>query len=160
MSRMYTEEELKAAIEAALNSARDEQLRRVADEVMEQMRRQAMRDEQQRLYAQQQAQQRAYGEFTSGGGTFSFNFQQGGYAPPNYGQSYAQQQPRIDPRIRDAFAYLGIPANATKEQINQRYRELARQHHPDAGGESERRERTERMKRINAAYDVLKGHLK
>jgi curved DNA-binding protein CbpA len=48
--------------------------------------------------------------------------------------------------------------DATAEDIKQRWRELAREHHPDrAGADGEQRARqTTRMARINAAYDVLR----
>ena len=47
--------------------------------------------------------------------------------------------------------------DASAEEIKRRWRELAREHHPDrAGTDSLERERlTTRMARINAAYDVL-----
>ena len=35
------------------------------------------------------------------------------------------------------FSRLGIPANSTKEQIEQAFREKARTAHPDRGGSSE-----------------------
>ena len=52
---------------------------------------------------------------------------------------------------------LDVPRNASAEEVKRRWRELAREHHPDrAGSDSAERERlTTRMARINAAYDVL-----
>jgi len=51
-----------------------------------------------------------------------------------------------------------VRSDATADDIKQRWRELAREHHPDrASAESGQRERqTTRMARINAAYDVLR----
>lgn len=45
---------------------------------------------------------------------------------------------------------LGVPQNADADTIQTAYRQLARQHHPDAGGDSAQ------MARINAAYDAAR----
>jgi curved DNA-binding protein CbpA len=52
--------------------------------------------------------------------------------------------------------------DSSAEEIKRRWRELAREHHPDrAGSDSDARERlTTRMARINAAYDVLSDPVK
>ena len=52
---------------------------------------------------------------------------------------------------------LDVRHDASPVEIKARWRELAREHHPDrAGADSRERERlTTRMARINAAYDVL-----
>jgi hypothetical protein len=50
------------------------------------------------------------------------------------------------PAAADCWTILGIPRGSTRERINERYRELARQNHPDHGG------RADAMARINAAY--------
>ena len=57
----------------------------------------------------------------------------------------------------DPYRVLDVRHDASPEEIKRRWRELAREHHPDrAGADSEERERlTTRMARINAAYDVL-----
>lgn len=53
---------------------------------------------------------------------------------------------------------LDVRHDASAAEIKRRWRELAREHHPDrAGHDGEARERlTTRMARINAAYDVLR----
>jgi DnaJ-domain-containing protein 1 len=48
-----------------------------------------------------------------------------------------------------ALAVLELPPNATRQQIKRRYRVLAKQHHPDRGGDPQQ------MQRIIAAYEVL-----
>jgi curved DNA-binding protein CbpA len=56
------------------------------------------------------------------------------------------------------YQVLDVPPNATSSQIKRRWRELAREHHPDrAAGDTEEAGRlTARMARINAAYDLLR----
>jgi curved DNA-binding protein CbpA len=57
----------------------------------------------------------------------------------------------------DPYSVLDVRRDATADEIKRRWRELAREHHPDrAGADSEERARlTTRMARINAAYDAL-----
>jgi len=50
---------------------------------------------------------------------------------------------------QQALAVLGLPPNATRQQIKRRYRVLAKQHHPDRGGDPRQ------MQRIIAAYELL-----
>ncbi len=50
---------------------------------------------------------------------------------------------------QQALAVLGLPANATPQQIKRRYRALAKRHHPDRGGDQQQ------MQRIIAAYQYL-----
>lgn len=50
---------------------------------------------------------------------------------------------------QQALALLGLPLNATRQQIKQRYRILAKRYHPDRGGDQRQ------MQRIIAAYTVL-----
>lgn len=51
---------------------------------------------------------------------------------------------------KDYYKILGIPRNATKEDIKKAYRRLAHLYHPDKAGGS-----GERFKEINEAYQVL-----
>ena len=52
--------------------------------------------------------------------------------------------------IRESlYKILGLPDFASPEEIKKVYRKLALIHHPDRGGDQER------MKLINAAYDIL-----
>ncbi|GAC1397297.1 MAG: hypothetical protein NVS4B12_03920 [Ktedonobacteraceae bacterium] len=48
-----------------------------------------------------------------------------------------------------ALAVLGLPPNATPQQIKRRYRALAKRYHPDRGGDRQQ------MQRIIAAYTLL-----
>lgn len=50
---------------------------------------------------------------------------------------------------QQALAVLGLPPNATPQQIKRRYRALAKKYHPDLGGDSQQ------MQRIIAAYEYL-----
>ena len=50
---------------------------------------------------------------------------------------------------QQALAVLGLPPNATPQQIKKRYRALAKRYHPDRGGDQRQ------MQRIIAAYEYL-----
>jgi curved DNA-binding protein CbpA len=58
----------------------------------------------------------------------------------------------------DPYRVLDVRHDASDEEVKLRWRELAREHHPDRAGEDgkERARLTTRMARINAAYDVLR----
>ena len=54
---------------------------------------------------------------------------------------------------KDFYKALGVPKDATADEIKKAYRKLARKHHPDANkGDAEAEER---FKEISEAYDVL-----
>jgi DnaJ-domain-containing protein 1 len=50
---------------------------------------------------------------------------------------------------QQALSILGLPPNATPQQIKRRYRVLAKKYHPDRGGDQQQ------MQRIIAAYEFL-----
>ena len=50
---------------------------------------------------------------------------------------------------QQALTVLGLPPTATPQQIKRRYRALAKQYHPDRGGDQRQ------MQRIIAAYELL-----
>ncbi len=52
--------------------------------------------------------------------------------------------------VRDYYQILGIPRNASKDDIKKAYRNLAQKFHPDKSGGNE-----EKFKEINEAYHVL-----
>lgn len=56
---------------------------------------------------------------------------------------------------KDLYEILGVPESASQDDIRKAYRELARKYHPDKTGGDKAAE--ERLKEINAAYDVLKN---
>ena len=49
----------------------------------------------------------------------------------------------------DYYKTLGVSKNATADEIKKAYRKMARENHPDAGGDEEK------FKDINEAYEVL-----
>lgn len=55
---------------------------------------------------------------------------------------------------KDYYKVLGVPRNATKEDIKKAYRVLAHKYHPDKGGEEAR------FKEINEAYQILSDERK
>src|SRR3954471_7682468 len=64
-----------------------------------------------------------------------------------------------DERFRgDPYAELELRHDSSSAQIKRRWRDLAREHHPDraAGNREETARLTTRMARINAAYDLLR----
>lgn len=56
-------------------------------------------------------------------------------------------------QYRDYYEILGVPRDATQEQIKKAYRKLAKQYHPDAHPGN--KEYEEKFKLINEAYEVL-----
>jgi DnaJ like chaperone protein len=79
-------------------------------------------------------------------------------------QQQEQQQQQYDPGPRpvhargNALSVLGLPVNASAEQIRRRHRELVRKFHPDAQpnlGPVAQKEATERFQAIQRAYEVL-----
>jgi curved DNA-binding protein CbpA len=52
----------------------------------------------------------------------------------------------------DPYATLGVPRNASQRQVRQAYRRLAMRHHPDLHPGAET---TERMQRVNQAWEIL-----
>ncbi|GCF10988.1 J domain-containing protein [Dictyobacter arantiisoli] len=62
-------------------------------------------------------------------------------SPANPARTFMQRQ--------QALAVLGLPSNATPDQIKRRYRKLAKRYHPDCGGDPQQ------MQRIIAAYESL-----
>jgi molecular chaperone DnaJ len=53
--------------------------------------------------------------------------------------------------VRDLYEILGVSHNASDEDIKRAYRRLARELHPDAGGDEER------FKELTTAYEVLRN---
>jgi molecular chaperone DnaJ len=54
--------------------------------------------------------------------------------------------------VRDLYQILGVPHDATQEDIKKAYRRLAREYHPDV---SQSHDAEERFKEIAAAYEIL-----
>src|SRR5215831_5200844 len=53
---------------------------------------------------------------------------------------------------RDFYEILGVPRTATQDEIQQAYRKLARQHHPDVNKDPGAEDR---FKEVSEAYNVL-----
>lgn len=75
-------------------------------------------------------------------------------------QKYASSRPKTtstssSTRVQKALQALGLPANcADAEKIKKAYRKLAKQHHPDAGGDALA------MAKINEAYQIVSEYAK
>lgn len=61
---------------------------------------------------------------------------------------------------RNYYELLGVPPNATPQEIKTAYRNLARQYHPDVRDTDEDAHADEMLKQINAAYEILGDPLK
>lgn len=55
--------------------------------------------------------------------------------------------------FKDYYAILGVPRDASEEEIKKAFRKLARQYHPDVAKDKKAAE--EKFKEINEAYEVL-----
>jgi DnaJ-class molecular chaperone len=60
----------------------------------------------------------------------------------------------LPPKVRAAYATLGLRPGAAAEEVTARRRALAREHHPDVGGDARA------MVAINAATDTLLAWLR
>ncbi len=56
-------------------------------------------------------------------------------------------------QVRNYYAILGVPKNATSEEVKKSFRKLARQYHPDVNPGDKTAE--EKFKDINEAYNIL-----
>jgi curved DNA-binding protein len=56
-------------------------------------------------------------------------------------------------QFKDYYAVMGVPREATAEQIKQAYRKLARKYHPDVSKEADAEQR---FKEVGEAYEVLR----
>lgn len=58
----------------------------------------------------------------------------------------------MQPHVADPYAVLGVPRGASRRQVADAYRRLAKRHHPDVNPDPAA---VERMRRINAAWQTL-----
>jgi curved DNA-binding protein len=56
-------------------------------------------------------------------------------------------------KFRDYYETIGVPRNASQEEIQKTYRKLARKYHPDVNKAADA---DRRFKEINEAYEVLR----
>jgi curved DNA-binding protein CbpA len=69
--------------------------------------------------------------------------------PPSKGMLYSGPMSAMD--ASSARRILGLSPGASEDEVKRAYRRLARQHHPDVGGDEEA------FVRIQQAYDLLAG---
>lgn len=84
-----------------------------------------------------EAQRQAYSSTNQFQQAYQESFNQAYYGAFNSSQSSQQTPPhQAPPRPKPAWAtVLGVEATATKDEIKARYRTLAKQNHPDRGGD-------------------------
>ena len=63
--------------------------------------------------------------------------------------------PKEAEQIEAALDVLDLPRLITRDDIKKRYRQLAREYHPDRRGGTDQNGADEMMERINAAYTLL-----
>src|ERR1700704_1591083 len=61
-------------------------------------------------------------------------------------------------QFKDYYATLGVPRNASQEDIKKAFRKLVRQYHPDVAKDKKAAE--SKFKEINEAYEVLSDPVK
>lgn len=77
-----------------------------------------------------------------------------GFAGHRHPERPAEATPN---ELREPLATLGLNWPVTLDTVKQRYKELAKRHHPDANGGDRAAE--ERLKDINIAYAAVRGRL-
>ena len=58
--------------------------------------------------------------------------------------------------LLEAIKILGLSKQASLKEIKQRHRQLVKQHHPDSNSEGD--ENPETIRKINAAYKLLRSY--
>lgn len=61
--------------------------------------------------------------------------------------------------VEQAYAVLGVKPGQRWAEIHAEYRRLVFELHPDKADAGDREKRTEQLKRVTMAYDVLKNHV-
>lgn len=56
----------------------------------------------------------------------------------------------------DAYAVLGVPPDASPEELKAAHRELVRRHHPDHVPSGEQKAATRRVQQLNVAYGLVR----
>ena len=105
------------------------------------------------------SRQRATAEEESGWTSWEeFNNSYGGVGEDEWewtGEEFRQRQSRRGKAVQHQhYAVLGVPANASLDEVKQAYRRKAREYHPDLHPE-EKEKYTAKMADINAAFDAL-----
>jgi len=72
---------------------------------------------------------------------------------PNQNQDSQRTRQKFKNELTDALEALDLRSDVSVATLKERYKELVKQHHPDANGGSEDAEN--RMKVINSAYHVI-----
>ncbi|WP_418185434.1 J domain-containing protein [Aliarcobacter vitoriensis] len=74
------------------------------------------------------------------------NFDYNSFNNSNFQGNFYTQSSKLD----EAKEFFGFTTNPTKEEVKKRYKELAKQYHPDLNGGDD-----EKMKKLNEYRDIL-----
>ncbi len=82
-----------------------------------------------------------------------------GLSPRDYDEAVGMFNPRAN--LETSYTVLGLEASATKEEVKQTYRKLAKEYHPDVVtnkgmGEDFQKFAAEKMRAVNSAYDAIR----
>lgn len=113
-----------------------------------------------RNWSYSEPRQRAAGEQQSSGWSSweEFNNNYGGAGEDEWewtGEEFRQRQPTREKIMHNRhYAVLGVPADASLDEVKQAYRRKAREYHPDLHPD-EKEKYTAKMADINAAFDAI-----
>lgn len=66
-----------------------------------------------------------------------------------FGKGFGQEQQESEVENSELYEVLGVPKDASQDEIRKAFKKLAVKHHPDRGGDADK------FKEINAAHEVL-----
>jgi len=146
----------KRYIGKASATATPEELRALFE--LRQQRRAEAEDRKRRRDTRSDTSDRRTGSTSGSSGTSGSGSTSGGSSSRSRdGRSYRSARDTSDPfskrrppPIEEDFEVIGSKRGASFEQARQAYKDAARKHHPDAGGDPEV------MKRVNAAWDRVR----
>jgi hypothetical protein len=153
MTQNYTSRSKKAPEAAQQKTKTDDRARRVYEAQVEK------NSAEWEAYSQRIKEDNAFNDwFKSWYDSFKYGHQW--YKEHHY-NGYSTSSNHNSMRRSEALKVLGLEANATTKEIKRAYHKLAMKHHPDKNldkSPEDRKAAEEKMKIINAAYEILEKH--